>query len=444
MTTNRHVHELTATELTAALQQGQLALSDYLDAMHAFTEAVDPQVLAFAHYNQDIVKLQAEPLLALRASGMELPPLYGVPIAVKDVIDTEVYPTEYGFAPTRGRTPGQDAYLIHQLRAAGAIIWAKAHTTELAYLHPAVTRNPRVPGHTPGGSSSGSAAAVAAGLVPAAIGTQANASVIRPASFCGVYGFKPSRDLISTAGVLRCSQSLDQIGVLARSCDDLALVAQAMIGSHPDARGRTIFPMNLLDVCRQEPPLAPKLMFARTPFWQQMDPLAQEAFLELKDELADCMSELELHPSVANSVGWLRTVMEAEMSVNIAPLVGDSVAQQSDEIASLMARAKQISATDYLLALERMHAATDAFDEYFDHFDAILTPAALGPAPAGLDSTGSPVMSTIWNFAGLPCVSLPLLQTEDGQPIGVQLVGKRFDDGRLLRTARWLVQRLSQ
>ena len=444
MTHSRHVHELTATELTAAMQQGQLALSDYLNAMHTFTQAVDPQVLAFAHYNQDIVKLQAEPLDALRASGMDLPPLYGVPIAVKDVIDTEVYPTEYGFAATLGRTPSQDAYLVHRLRAAGAIIWAKAHTTELAYLHPSVTRNPRVPGHTPGGSSSGSAAAVAAGLVPAAIGTQANASVIRPASFCGVYGYKPTRELICTTGVLRCTQSLDQIGVFARSCEDLALVAQTMIGAYPTAQGRTVFPMNLLGLCKQEPPLQPKLMFARTPFWDQMAPLAQEAFLELKDELSDCLTELELHASVANSVGWLKTVMEAEMSVNVEPLVGAAAGQLSPEIVGLMERGQKISASDYLHAFARMHAAADAFDEYFEHFDAILTPAALGPAPVGLDSTGSPVMSTIWNFAGLPCVSLPLLQTEDGQPIGVQLVGKRNDDGRLLRTARWLVQRLGQ
>lgn len=443
MTASRHVHELTATELTAAFAQGQLALSDYLDAMHTFTQAVDPQVQAFAHYSDDIVKLQAEPLAELRASGVDLPPLYGVPVAVKDVIDTEVYPTEYGFAGTRGRTPAQDAYLIHRLRAAGAIVWAKAHTTELAHLHPSVTRNPRVPGHTPGGSSSGSAAAVAAGLVPVAIGTQANASTIRPASYCGVYGYKPSRDLVCNTGVLRCSQSLDQIGVFARSCEDLALVAQAMIGAHPMAHGRTIFPMNLLGVCQQQPPLQPKLMFARTPFWNQMEPVAQDAFLELKAELSDCLSELELPASVAHSVDWLKTVMEAEMSVNIAPLVGAASDQLSPEIAGLMERGKTILASDYLHALARMDAAADAFDAYFEHFDAILTPAALGPAPAGLASTGSPIMSTIWNFAGLPCVSLPLLQTEDGKPIGVQLVGKRNDDGRLLRTARWLVGRLN-
>lgn len=444
MTPSRHVHELTASELGAAFAQGQLALADYLDAMHTFTQAVDPQVMAFAHYRQDIVQLQAEVLSELRASGTALPPLFGVPVAIKDVIDTEVYPTEYGFAATRGRTPGQDAYLVHRLRAAGAIVWAKAHTTELAYLHPSVTQNPRVPGHTPGGSSSGCAAAVAAGLVPVAVGTQANASIIRPASFCGVFGYKPTRDLICTAGVLRCSQSLDQIGVFARSCEDLALVAQAMIGGHPTAQGRTVFPMNLQSLCMQEPPLQPKLMFARTPFWDQMDPVAQDAFLELKDELSDCMSELELHASVSNSVGWLKTVMEAEMSVNIEPLVFGAEGQLSPELIGLLERGQQISASDYLHALDRMHAAADAFDEYFEHFDAILTPAALGPAPAGLDSTGSPVMSTIWNFAGLPCVSLPLLQTEDGKPIGVQLVGQRNDDGRLLRTARWLVQRLGQ
>lgn len=444
MTLSRHVHELTASELPAAFQQGQLALSDYLDAMHTFTQAVDPRVLAFAHYRQDIVQLQAEPLAALRASGNDLPPLFGVPVAIKDVIDTEVYPTEYGFAATQGRTPSQDAYLVHRLRAAGAIVWAKSHTAELAYLHPSVTQNPRLPGHTPGGSSSGSAAAVAAGLVPVAVGTQTNGSVIRPASFCGVFGYKPSRDLICNTGVLRCSQSLDQVGVFARTCDDLALVAQTMIGAYPTAQGRTVFPMNLQALCTQEPPLQPKLMFARTPFWDQMDPVAQEAFLELKDELSDCLSELELHASVGNSVGWLKTVMEAEMGVNLEPLARAATGQLSTELTGLFERGRQISASDYLHALARMHAAAEAFDEYFEHFDAILTPAALGPAPAGLQSTGNPIMSTIWTLAGLPCVSLPLLQTEDGKPIGVQLVGKRNDDGRLLRTARWLVRRLGQ
>jgi len=444
MTDQRPVHQLTATELGTLLRQGQLALDDYVSALQTYGAAAEPQVKSFAHHDPAVVAMQVELLSDLRRSGGDLPPLFGVPIAVKDVIDTELYPTEYGFAPTRGRTPSQDAALVHRLRAAGAILWAKTHTTELAYLRPSETLNPRAPGHTPGGSSSGSAAAVAAGLVPVAIGTQAHASVIRPASFCGVYGYKPTSDLICTDGVLRCSQSLDQIGVFARSCEDLAAVAQALIGGHTTAAGRLVFPLQLQASCQQTPPLPPRLMFARTPFWEQMDPQAQEAFVALNDELQDCLSEVELPASVSHALGWLKTVMEAEMSVNIAHLVEAAAGQLSAELAGLMERGAQITAADYLQALGRMAAAADAFDAYFEHFDAILTPAALGPAPKGLDSTGSPVMSSIWHFAGLPCVSLPLLQTEDGLPIGVQLVGRRHDDGRLLRTARWLVQRLGQ
>ncbi|MDH5708343.1 MAG: amidase [Hylemonella sp.] len=439
----KYFHELGATDLVSRLGQGTIALQEYVDAMLAYSAAADEQVKAFAHHSPDIVNLQVERVNDARQDPGSRLSLLGVPVAVKDNIDTEDYPTEYGYAGAEGRTPRVDAYLVHKLRAAGAIVWAKSRTTELAYMQPTVTTNPRVPGHTPGGSSSGSAAAVAAGMVPVAIGTQTNGSVIRPASFCGVFGYKPSRGLIFNGGVLKCSESLDQVGVFARHVEDLAAVAEVMIGGHETGEGRLVFPQDLRRVCESEPPLTPKFMFARTPLWDKVEPVSQSAFLELLDELKDCMSEVELPTSVGNALPLLKTVMEAEMHVNLKPVVDEAGGKASKPTLDLLARGADISAADYLRAKGRMDLATQGFDEYFDHFDAIVVPATLGPAPKGLDTTGDPAMCTIWTYAGLPCLSLPLLQTEDGQPIGVQLIGRMNDDARLLRTARWLVQRLA-
>ncbi len=438
----KSAHELGVVELTTHLAQGSLGLREFVHAMFARSEALEPEVKAFAHYRRDIVDMQVESLETLKNAGLPLPRLFGVPIAVKDNIDTRDYPTEYGFTASAGRTPSVDALLVYKLREAGALIWAKSRSTELAYMHPTITENPRAPGHTPGGSSSGSAAAVASGMVAAAIGTQTNGSVIRPASFCGVYGFKPSRGLVFNGGVLPCAPSLDQVGVFARSVEDLAAVGEVLIGGHHLASGQQVFPMDLRQVCETEPPMPPKLMFARTPMWERLDARSREAFLALVEELKDHMSEVVLPPSVANAVPLHKTVMEAEMFANLRQIVaqaGDTVSAPTRE---LMERGSVILAADYLEALARMSTAASAFDEYFDHFDAIVTPATLGPAPRGLDSTGDPVMNSVWTYAGLPCLSMPLLQTEDGLPIGVQLVGGLRGDARLLRTARWLAQRL--
>ena len=439
----KYLYELGATELVAHLARGTVHLKEYAQAMMAFAQATEPDVQAFAHFSPEIVGMQLERLERSRQADTVPLALLGVPVAIKDNIDTEDYPTEYGYVGTQGRTPRVDAYLVHRLRAAGALIWAKSRTTELAYLHPTVTKNPRVAGHTPGGSSSGSAAAVASGMVPVAIGTQTNGSVIRPASFCGVFGFKPSRGLVFNGGVLKCSESLDQVGIFARNIDDLAAVAEVLIGGHEDATGRLVFPMGIRELAAQEPPLQPKLMFARTPMWDQVDPRSQVAFEDLLGELKDCMVEVELPASVANAVPMLRSVMDAEMAANLQPLIDASGGKSSAPMADLLKRGADIGAVQYLRARDRMAAAAQGFEEYYDHFDAIVTLSALGPAPAGFDSTGDPIMSTIWTYAGLPCISLPLLQTEDGQPIGVQLIGKTNEDGRLLRTARWLMSRLA-
>ncbi len=437
------VPTLSASDLHRMLAEGRFSLEDAVTDLLHHAQATEPELQAFAHLSPEVIGPQVERLLMLKHTGQPLPALYGVPVGVKDNIDTADYPTELGFEGAVGRTPSVDAWLVHRLRAAGALIWGKTRTAELAFLNPGPTTNPRVPGHTPGGSSSGSAAAVAAGLVPVAIGTQTNGSVIRPASFCGVFGFKPSRDLISNRGVLACSPSLDQVGVFARNIEDLARVSEVIIGGHETPSGALVFPMSLTEVALQEPPLTPKFMFAKTPFWDQVDPAAQVAFEALRDELTDCLTEIDLHPSVAHSVGWLKTVMDAEMTHNLQGFVDPLGDRASTPLKELMQRGRAVSAVDYLEAKRRCDQAAYGFDEFFDHIDAFVVPASLGPAPKGLGSTGNPLMSTIWTFAGLPCISLPLLQTESGHPIGVQLVGAKGQDARLLRTARWLMRRLT-
>jgi len=438
----KQAHEQGVTELVGHFKQGSLPLLDYVAAMLEFSRTQEPEVKAFVHHDANIVALQTERLNGLRQVGAPLPPLFGVPIALKDNIDTCDYATEWGYAPASGRTPSVDAFLVHKLRQAGALVWAKSHCTELAYMQPTVTENPRAPGHTPGGSSSGSAAAVAAGLVPAAVGTQTNGSVIRPASFCGVVGFKPSRGLIFNGGILKGAPSLDQVGVFARSVPDAAAVAEVLVGGHQLASGQLVFPMQLASICNEEPPLPPKFMFVKTPMWERVEPAAREAFEALADELKDCMVEVELPQSVANALIWHKTIMDAEMHASLQRLVADNGNHASTSTLDMLARGAKLLAADYLQASERMQVAAAGFDEFFEHFDAILTPATLGAAPAGLESTGDPVMSTLWTFAGLPCLSLPLLQTEAGLPLGVQLVGALHNDARLLRTARWLVKRL--
>jgi Asp-tRNA(Asn)/Glu-tRNA(Gln) amidotransferase A subunit family amidase len=316
----------------------------------------------------------------------------------------------------------------------------KTVTTELATYAPGKTRNPHDPAHTPGGSSSGSAAAVAAGMVPLAVGTQTNGSVIRPASFCGVYGFKPSAGLIPRTGVLTQSPALDAVGVFGRSLDDVALLAEVLAGHDPDdplTRPRATPPLSKL--AGSDPPLPPTLAWVATPFWNRIAPDAQAAFGELVELLAGRIAPFELPSTAADAVDWHRTVMEAEIAGSFEAEYERGRDQLSASLREQIERGLRVTAVEHRRALARVPVLLEAMETVFEHFDAIVTPATLGTAPKGLESTGDPLMCTLWTFLGLPSLSLPLLHGENGLPIGVQLVGRRGDDARLLRTARWLV-----
>jgi Asp-tRNA(Asn)/Glu-tRNA(Gln) amidotransferase A subunit family amidase len=429
----------TLSDTIAALRDGAVSALDVTESCLARIAEVDPKIEAWTFLDPEHARAQARALDEARANGRPLGPLHGVPIGVKDIFDTNDMPTEDGTVLHAGRQPMHDSMVVSLLRQAGAVIMGKTVTTELALFGPGKTHNPYDPNRTPGGSSSGSAAAVASGMVPLAVGSQTNGSIIRPASFCGVVGYKPTHGLISRRGVLSLSRTLDHIGVFAGSVADAALLAEILMtydssdaDMHPQARPQ------LSRMAAEEPPLPPKLAFAKTPVWDQADDDAKEAFAELVDMLGEAAVEVELPSIFDNAVELHRAIQDAEVAVNFAPEYEQSRDKLSARLRGIIEHGQQVTAADYIRAVARIPLLNINLNEIFDRYDAILTPAAPGEASLGLESTGNPVFCTAWTLLGTPAITLPLLRGSNGMPIGVQLVGLRGNDGRLLRTAHWL------
>jgi Asp-tRNA(Asn)/Glu-tRNA(Gln) amidotransferase A subunit family amidase len=281
-------------------------------------------------------------------------------------------------------------------------------------------------------------------MVPLALGSQTGGSVIRPAAFCGVYGFKPTHGLIPRTGMWALSRSLDHVGLFARSVEDLGLLAEPLMGhdeGDPDTRPRARIAFR--DVAAQEPPVTPMLAFVKTPRWSAAADETKAAFSELVERLGDRVEELELAGAAAEAWDWHRTIMEAEMAANLVREWERGRDHLSESLRSRIERGRQVLALDYQRALSSRRALYEGLVELFEQrYDAVLTPAAPGTAPRGLGSTGDPVFCAFWTLCGMPAVSLPLMQGDNGLPLGVQLVGARDGDARLLRTARWLAARV--
>ncbi|MDJ0738357.1 MAG: amidase [Gammaproteobacteria bacterium] len=435
---------LPALDARDRLADGALRASELADACLRRIAERDSEIRAWTHLDADYVRRQAEMLDGHRQSGGAPGALHGLPVGIKDIVDTRDMPTENGNPLDAGRQPDEDAWLVRRLRAAGALIAGKTATTECAYLAPAATRNPHDTSRTPGGSSSGSAAAVASGMVPLAIGTQTGGSVIRPASFCGVVGFKPSFGLVPRSGVLRTSRRLDTIGTFARTIEDVALLTEVLAGDDPgdpDTTPRAA--PRLLDIASSAPPVAPQFAFVRTPAWGEIAPDCAEGFAELVDALGDRCDEVELPDIFAEAAVAHRRIMLAEMAHNLRRYHDRGADRLAAETRAAIDEGRTIGASDYLAALDWREPLYAGLEEVFARYDAIVTPAAPGEAPAGLGSTGSAAFNSLWTLLGVPAVSVPLLTGANGLPIGVQLVGPRFNDGQLLRSARWLVHSLA-
>jgi Asp-tRNA(Asn)/Glu-tRNA(Gln) amidotransferase A subunit family amidase len=436
--------EFSATEAIGKIRNGEITSEELVQACLDRIDEVDDEIEAWAHLKPEYALDQARMLDTQRQAGGPMGPLHGIPVGIKDIFDTDCLPTENGTVLNSGRRPMENCRVVSLLMEAGAVIMGKTVTTELAVYGPGKTKNPHNPGHTPGGSSSGSAAAVAAYMVPLAVGSQTNGSVIRPAAYCGVVGFKPTHGLIPRTGVLLLSNVLDTIGVFARSVEDAAMIAELLVAYDPgdkDTRARAR--PSLAETAVEEPPMPPMLTFAKTAVWDQADKETQEAFTELKELLGEECDDLDLPEPFEHAVEQHGKIMNADLAKNLAGYYEHGKDRLSEVLREKIEEGQKVLAVDYNKAVDGREFLNDGLDGVFDRYDAIITPATTGEAPAGLDSTGSPIFNSLWTYCGTPAVTLPLMEGPNGLPVGVQLIGRRGDDARLLRTARWLVGRVA-
>jgi len=435
--------QLTASDAAAGIRAGEITSVELVSACLDRISETEEGIGAWETLDRDSALGQAEAMDDIRRRGLPVGPLHGVPVGIKDIFDTADLPTQNGSPAFAGRRPDADAAAVSRLKEAGAVIMGKTVTTEFAFMHPAATRNPHDPGRTPGGSSSGSAAAVAAGHVPLAIGSQTGGSVIRPASFCGVYGLKPTRGVISRAGALKTSECLDHVGVFARSLPDAGLIADVLSGYDRDdmktyARPKPAMLVGALD----EPPVEPVFAWFDLPFNDRLTADAKEGFEELVEALGGQIETLPAPAAFATIVEDHQIIHEYEICHHLREVLDNHWDKVSDTLKPVVERARGYSRERYAEALAMVEKAEDYFASLFVDYDAVLCPSATGEAPPIAEGTGDPIFCKVWTFAGLPCISLPLLVGTAGLPVGVQLVGSQEGDDRLLRTAAWLERHL--
>lgn len=426
------LHELTALEAVNAIRAGQITASAYTNALLSQIEAREGEVQAWQYLDPREAREQAAKLDA--RGDLKSLPLPGAAVGVKDIIDTADMPTENGTVLDAGRRPYADATVVRLLREAGAVIMGKTVTTELAYMQPARTCNPCHLGHSPGGSSSGSAAAVAACMVPIALGTQTNGSVIRPASFCGVYALKPTIGLFPIDGILEEAPAFDTVGIFARSLEDLAAVAQVLAKGGGKAPALPDFVQSA-----REPLPEARFAFVKTPAWPSAEDNTKTAFLELAAALGTACEELALPPEFDRAAALHRTIMLAEIALNLGRYYDRGKDRLSAVIREAIEGGRAISAVDYAGAIRERERLYRRLEDLAAPYDAILTPSSTGPAPLGFETTGNPIFSTLWTFLGVPALNLPLL-TVSGMPLGVQLTRLRFEERRLFLTAASLCE----
>ncbi|MEQ9642932.1 MAG: amidase [Alphaproteobacteria bacterium] len=421
------LHELNVREAAAGIAGGTFTSQALTEACLARIAAREPDVQAFIHLDPDAALAQAKARDAEPPRG----PLHGVPVGLKDIIDTADMPTGYGSPIYDGHQPKSDAAVTAFLRAAGAVIVGKTVTTEFAGPHPGKTRNPHNPAHTPGGSSSGSAAAVGAGMVPLAFGSQTAGSVIRPASFCGAVGYKSTFGQLPTVGMKVLASTMDTLGTFTRAVADIATVRAALIGAPAD-------------VAELSGP--PRIALCHTPMWDQADGDSQTALESAGKALADAGAEVTVFELPASFDGLVEAHLVA-MRFEVRNAFGWELDNHrdklSDDFMAMIDGAGTAAAyTDLLKASEHRAEAAQMLPVIFNRFDAMLVPSAPGEAPKKLDFTGDAIMNRIWSYLGVPCVSLPFATGGNGLPVGVQLVGAQGDDEKVLSVAAWAEARL--
>lgn len=416
------LNTLTASEAGALIRKGDVSSVELVGACLDRIEELDARTGAWAFVDPDHALEQARQADMSKAEG----PLRGIPVGLKDIVDTADMPTEYGSGLYRGHRPRNDAACAALLRAAGAVILGKTVTTEFGFRHPGKTVNPHNPLHTPGGSSSGSAAAVADRMVPLAIGAQTAGSVIRPAAYCGIVGFKPSYGMSSYSGIRHLAESFDTLGWMARGVDDVALVRQVLCGENRPLR-------------RWEGDARPRLALCRTPYRQQAEPQTWSLLEKIVKALGPEVEEIELPVDGDRllEANWTITKFEAARLFQAEHLRYPRGVSRA--VTAIVADGLAIDGAAYEQALRDMSRMRRAMNEALDPYDAVLTPATAGEAPFSLFDTGPVTFNFLWTVAYMPCLTLPVGTGAKGLPLGLQLVASRHRDHDLVSVARWVL-----
>ncbi len=435
-----------ALKMADMVQRGETNAESLVQNSLELIEKTDDDLNAWAYIDSAGAIACAKMLDEIRDGGRAVGPLHGVPIGIKDIIDTADMPTEFGSLAFKGHQPSQDATIVSKLKEAGAVILGKTVTTPFAFMDPPETRNPNNLEYSPGGSSSGSAAAVSAGHVPVAVGTQTNGSVIRPASFCGVYGFKPSSGMVPRSGILQTSETLDQVGVFSRYFEDAALVSDIISGYDQNDVNSFCRPRpNMLDGACNRPLKIPKLLWFEMPYFAGISEDCLDGMDKVITALGGCVDKKEeSNPFFEDFLKAQKIIHHYEIAKNLSKVRQTSPKLLSRQLLKALDMGSEINLEDYRRSLAQKDVAISYFQEFFGEIDAIIAPSSLGEAPLLREgNTGNPVCSTIWTLCGFPCLTIPALVSTNKMPIGVQLIGKPECDGKLLEIGGWLLDKLN-
>ncbi len=436
--------DLTISEAAGLLDRGELSPVELVESCLARIDAHDEAVKAWALVDREGALRVARERASELSAGERKGPLHGIPVGIKDIIFTAGLRTEAGSVIWKGFVPDYDATSVARLKAAGAIILGKTHTTEFAFQDPAPTRNPWDLEHTPGGSSSGSGAAVAAGMCLAALGTQTGGSTLRPAAYNGIVGLKATHGRISARGVIPISWAMDHVGVLARTVEDAALVLTATAGHDPnDSYSLVDSPPDYASVRASSAP--PRLGIVRDYFFERVDDEMRahtDGVIEAFRKAGASVDELRLPPGLATAPDiWPKLAW-----TDCATYHKDDFARRPDDysphIREIIEKGLKTTGTEYTEAYLARLRLRDEMAPAIGEFDAVLTPGATGPAPRGLSSTGNAAMNMPWTLIGFPAISLPSGLSERGLPLAVQLIADPFAEERLLGVAAWCEQAL--
>ena len=433
------IFSLKAEELALKIKDAQLTSVEICEKYIERINKFEKDVKAWAHFDKKLLLEKASEADEYRRSGKPLGPLHGVPVAVKDIVGTIDMPTECGTVIRKGKSYSQNAEIIDLLLASGAIVMGKTATAELAYLGPPKTTNPHDHSRTPGGSSSGSAAAVASFMAPLSIGSQTGGSIIRPASYCGVVGYKPTYGLISRNGVLKTSEKLDHIGVFGRSVEDVALLSKVLIKKDNfDTATVHYSAENMLVETKKGPLFEPKFIFYKTDYWKNIEKKSREAFEYFIKSFKKNIEVFD-NPSYFKDIHKYHQIMyETDLANNFGLYYKKYKKKLSKPMQDAIVKGNKHSAKEYAEALDFMKRSYESYEEVFEDYHGVLSPASPGVAPKSLKTTGSAEFNKVWSYLGTPCISLPLLQGDANMPLGVQLTGAKYDDHRFLGIANWL------